>query len=181
MNETGDESNKIKDSILYITIIFIPIAILFIYIWLVISGATDWQKAVGEIGDHLGLVTALFTGLTFSALIIEIKIQNEDLLESRKQFSRSADAQEKTARLTAFSDLLKEYNEQIGTLSNIISEHEKQRIANRAHDDLLRDAVYNSPPYKHPMTDRPKEVKAKKNKILAKLEEALQDSGLNAS
>lgn len=167
MNETGNESNKIKDSILYITIIFIPIAILFIYIWLVISGATDWQKAVGEIGDHLGLVTALFTGLTFSALIIEIKIQKEDLLESRKQFSRSADAQEKTARLTAFSDLLKEYKEQIEILTIRISESENQSNANHpSGDNYLREALKNAPPYKHPMTDKIEELKTKKKQYL---------------
>ncbi len=168
---------NIKRLILYITIILIPVATLFGYI-LFVTSTTNWKTNLGTFGDSFGVVNTLFTGLTFSGLIInllqqreEIKIQKEDLLESRKQFSRSADAQEKTARLTAFSGLLKEYNEQIETLSIRISESENRP----SKDDYLRDVLNNSPPYKHPMTDKLEELKTKKSNILEELEKSLQN------
>ncbi len=168
---------NIKRLILYITIILIPVATLFGYILFVIS-TTDWKSNLGTFGDSFGIVNTLFTGLTFSGLIInllqqreEIKIQKEDLLESRKQFSRSADAQEKTARLTAFSDLLNEYNEQIKILSIRISESENHP----SKDNYLREVLNNSPPYKHPMADKLEELKTKKSNILEELEKSLQN------
>lgn len=176
----------IKRLILYITIMAIPVVILFIYILFVTGFTLNWKNNLGTFGDSFGVVNALFTGLTFSGLIItllqqreEIKIQKEDLLDSRKEFKRSADAQEKTARLTAFSDLLKEYNEKIKILDIRISEGEKQHNANRTQVDLLRNELYNSKPYKHPMTDELKEIKAKKDKIMSDLEKYLQESAIN--
>ncbi|HEY8094821.1 MAG TPA: hypothetical protein VIE65_01830 [Methylobacter sp.] len=180
---------NIKRLILYTTIILIPIAALLGYILFVTSTATDWKTNLGAFGDSFGVVNTLFTGLTFSGLIInllqqreEIKIQKEDLLESRKQFSRSADAQEKTARLAAFFDLLKEYNERIETLSTKISDNEKLRNANRpSGEHYLREALKNQPPYKHPMADKLEELKDKKNKILEEFEKSLLDSRVKAS
>jgi len=108
------------------------------------------------LGDSYGTINSLFSGLAFSGIIYtillqrkELALQREELIHTRKELSRSADAQENlelqqkrqaenlkiTAKLNALNSLLTYYsNEEIraldlGTVFN--SKKEKEICVNR--------------------------------------------------
>lgn len=60
-------------------------------------------KDLGQIGDSFGLLNALFSGLAFAGVIYaiflqheELRLQRQELAETRKVLKRSAEAQEKS-------------------------------------------------------------------------------------
>ncbi|WP_295429810.1 hypothetical protein [uncultured Thiodictyon sp.] len=82
--------------------LIIPVPLYFSFFLFVVTKDPGWATHLGTFGDSFGALNALFTGLTFSGLVITIllqgdalAVQKEDLLESRRQFKRSADAQDK--------------------------------------------------------------------------------------
>jgi len=172
---------RIKSKIFYWIIGLIPLIIVISYILsLIYLTNADWKNNPGTFGDSFGIVNALFTGLAFSGLIVtimlqyeEIKIQQQDLLESRQQFARSADAQERTARLAAASELLKEYNEYIKIIEIEITVDENRKFDNTSAMDILEQSVRESAYYKNPKTDRLNELKQKKHNIMKELEELM--------
>lgn len=127
----------------------IPLTIFVPYLLFVFNhSSTSTLKDLGVFGDSFGVLNTLFTGLAFAALIInnlqqreEIRIQQDDLLESRKQFQRTADAQERTARLTAFSELLREYNDKITVLKEKVLEEESNRLSNKTTSNDISEMV----------------------------------------
>ncbi|WP_415879784.1 hypothetical protein [Methylomonas sp. TEB] len=149
---------------------------LFAVYWMLLTANTeaDWVKQPWAFGDSFGLLNTLFTGLAFSGLIIQIWMQREDLTQSRKQFERSANAQERSARLSAFSDLLREYNEQIRILEIKISDDLERRGNGYTAEKRMRDTLNNVPPYKHPKSDALAKLKEGKQNILNELEKFLQ-------
>jgi len=86
---------------------------------------TSWTvSGSGVFGDSFGILTALFSGLAFSGLIVTILMQHEELSlqrleirENRVEFKKSAEAQDRNAKLVALSTLLNEYKEQISNLN----------------------------------------------------------------
>lgn len=174
---------RIQPKIFYWLISLIPIIIVITYtLSLIYLTNTDWKSNPGTFGDSFGIVNALFTGLAFSGLIVtimlqyeEIKIQQKDLQESRLQFARSADAQERTARLAAASELLKEYNEYIKIIEIEITDDENRKLDHTSAMGVLDQFARESAYYKHPKTDRLNELKQKKQKIMKELEELMQE------
>ena len=173
---------RIKRKI-YWLIGLIPLIIVILYtLSLIYLTDADWISNPGTFGDSFGIINALFTGLAFSGLIVtimlqyeEIKIQQQDLLESRQQFARSADAQERTARLAAASELLKEYNEFIKIIEIEITDDKNRKFDNTSAMGILEQSARESPYYKHPKTDRLNELKQKKHNIMKELEDLMQE------
>ncbi|MDX5362718.1 MAG: hypothetical protein LPJ91_00990 [Pseudazoarcus pumilus] len=74
----------------------------------------------GVFGDSFGALTALFSGLAFSGMIVtvtlqrnELSLQRKELKENRAEFARSASAQETNSKLSALTALLVEYKSQL--------------------------------------------------------------------
>jgi len=173
---------SIKSKSLYLVIVLIPVIIISAYTAsMLFLTETNWKSNPGTFGDSFGIINALFTGLAFSGLIVTImlqyeaiKIQQQDLQESRQQFARSADAQERTARLAAASELLKEYNEYIKIIETEIADDENRNYDNTSAISVLSKSVKESGIYKHPKSDRLNELKQKKHDIIEELEELIQ-------
>lgn len=130
----------------FIGIALLPILLFGFYAAFVMCNIGDWRADLGKFGDSFCAVNALFTGLTFAGLIItilqqreEIALQHKELVDSRVQFERSATAQETSARFNALSELLKEYESQIGALEKRISDDKKDKRA-----AVTPDAYYSN-------------------------------------
>ncbi|MDO8941469.1 MAG: hypothetical protein Q7U98_20110 [Methylicorpusculum sp.] len=180
-NKHPDSIKNIKSKSPYLAIVLIPVIIISAYtVSMLFFTETNWKSNPGTFGDSFGIINALFTGLAFSGLIVTImlqyeaiKIQQQDFLESRHQFARSADAQERTARLVAASELLKEYNEYIKIIETEITDDENRKCDNTSAMGVLSQSVKESSIYKHPKFDRLKELKQKKHDIIEELEELM--------
>ncbi|NJA07868.1 hypothetical protein HC024_19350 [Methylococcaceae bacterium WWC4] len=169
-----------KKRVLFCLPIVITLVLFVIYwMFLIANTKANWVEQPGTFGDSFGLLNTLFTGLAFSGLIIQIWMQREDLTESRKQFERSANAQERSARLSAYSDLLREYNEQVYLMKVEIAEHSETykkpySLSETGVGDLAKAMLY-----KYPRVDEFMEVKRKKQNILNELERYLQSSDIS--
>lgn len=97
-----------------ITIIFGVILVVVVYastlIWLTWPISKYSINKSGVFGDSFGLLTALFSGLAFSGMIITILLQKKELdlqrLElsySREEFKKMAEANENIAKLSTLS------------------------------------------------------------------------------
>ena len=162
----------------FIGIAVLPILLFGFYAAFVTSTAGDWRADLGKFGDSFGAVNALFTGLTFAGLIItilqqreEIALQHKELVESRVQFERSATAQETSARFNALSELLKEYESQIGALEKQISNYKDKKQAAVTAGDRYSNIVAAFRP--SPWNSKLDEVREKKAKIIEDLEKFL--------
>jgi len=110
-----------KISILIITgVISSVIVYAVILLWLTWPISEYSINKSGVFGDSFGLLTALFSGLAFSGVIItillqkeELKLQRQELSNSRIEFEKMATANDKSAKLSALSTLLLEYKSQI--------------------------------------------------------------------
>ena len=157
----------------------VPLLLFGSYLYFVICVTPNWRANLGTFGDSFGLLNTLFTGLTFAGLLItiiqqreEIENQRSELLQSRTQFERSATAQETTAKLNAYSELLAEYTlqarkleERIASLKN---QRQKELMSSSTHQRMLA-AVEPSP-----WDDELLKLNEKRNGIIKKLEAFLE-------
>ncbi len=107
----------------------------------------DW----GTFGDYVGgILNPVFGLLSFSALLITISMQAKELREAREQFSRSADAQEKSEKVlkiqaatlikqqfeSTFFSLLEQHNNALESISKV-SITTGASIVDLAHDEIF--------------------------------------------
>ncbi len=159
----------------YIFIVFtIPVSLYVVFLLFILTKDPAWTTHIGTFGDSFGALNTLFTGLTFSGLVITIllqrdalAVQKEDLLESRQQFKRSAEAQEMTAQLTAFSQLISEYDQNIKILEMqlVDAQTTKSPTSTQALFDTLSPGSYT----KHLESELDR-VRGKRKRIIEKLE-----------
>ena len=111
----------------FVIITLVVVAVLFASAWIGTPMLTDKP---GVFGDMFGSVNALFSGLAFVGVIYAILLQRKELqlqrreLEStreemklaREEARRSAGAQELTARVSALSQLIQHYREEMKML-----------------------------------------------------------------
>ncbi len=122
-------------------------ALLLVYItWPIQEFSID--KA-GVFGDSFGILTSLFSGLAFAALIVtillqkkelsyqreELKLQREEIARNRKELARTASAQEKSEEWFALQARMM-------TLSAVTSVIELRRNAGHGFDRKLMDQHY---------------------------------------
>ena len=117
-------------------------------VWLIYGGLVlffSWPifplsvEKLGQIGGTFGALNALFSGLAMVGVVItvylqrkELSLQRIELSESRKQFARTADAQEMNVRLMALSELLREYGDDLSTTNTALHK------TRRSTEDQLR-------------------------------------------
>lgn len=107
----------------------------------------DW----GTFGDYVGgVLNPVFGLLSFSALLVTISIQSKELKEAREQFSRSADAQEKSEKVmqlqavtlirqqfeSTFFSLLEQHNRALESISRVSSTTGASPV-DLAHDEIF--------------------------------------------
>lgn len=97
-NQSSEEFEKNDDSLISIKGIFgilaIALVIIAVYIsaYFLIENRADW----GQYGDFIGgTLNPTLTFLTFCVVILTLRLQKIELIESRKEMKRSADALEK--------------------------------------------------------------------------------------
>lgn len=101
-----------------VTATVVSYAVIVIYLTWPISKFSTANA--GVFGDSFGILTALFSGLAFAGIIItillqriELKLQRQELRDNRKEFAKSAVAQERNAQLVALTTLLNEYSREM--------------------------------------------------------------------
>lgn len=107
----------------------------------------DW----GTFGDYVGgVLNPVFGLLSFSALLVTIWLQAKELKETRQEFSRSADAQEKSEQVlqlqavtlikqqfeSTFFSLLEQHNNALGSISSA-SLTTGASLVDLAHDEIF--------------------------------------------
>lgn len=115
-----------------VILLFIGVVILWIVLgWFPYNTLTTWSER-GTFGDMFGAANSLFSALAFCGVIYtiylqkkELGLQRMELIETRKELSRSAEAQEKseialnnqlksmtlTAKLNALNSLVSIFSE----------------------------------------------------------------------
>lgn len=156
-----------------VTAVTMYASILLFLIWPI----TEYSIAqAGVFGDSFGVLTSLFSGLAFSGMIItillqkeELVLQREELKENRKEFAKGAEAQERNAQLSALSALLAEYKSQISINQSALEKQYKQ-------DQISGTIAFRS---QNPLENENIDLIKRKGIIIVKIEEILQDSGVN--
>lgn len=129
-NQNYQQNEKLRS--LYV--IMIIIIIVFLLYLIGISIFFDKWQTSGVFGDSFGAINALFSGLAFAGIIYtillqrkELALQRLELIETRIELKRAADAQEKsekalveqtrsmklTAKLNALNALIEYYKPNI--------------------------------------------------------------------
>ena len=72
--------------------------IIFFILYITFAKELFWSKNIGsdiillahlgQIGDSFNILTSLFAGLAFGAIIVTIKVQQNELEETREEFER---------------------------------------------------------------------------------------------
>ena len=127
MNEralAGGESDR-DWKIGVLTLSFVLITF-FVYagflLWIIWPISEYSLNNAGVFGDSFGPLTALFSGLAFSGMIITILLQQKELRLQRGDIARTAEAQERSAKLLAVATLIEEYRGELRTLHEIQGE-----------------------------------------------------------
>lgn len=125
--------------------IFLLFLILAFFVYMVLSLYLDQFKGGfsplnadwGTFGDYVGgVLNPVFGFLSFTGLLLTIYLQGKELKEARTQFSRSADAQEKSEKVlqqqavtlirqqfeSTFFSLLEQHNKALESISARVSE-----------------------------------------------------------
>jgi hypothetical protein len=102
-----EEKNEVNDDINYrpllvsFIVVFVVWAISFAVVFF---GMKDWNDR-GNLGDSFGGINALFSGLAFAGIIYTILLQKkeltqqrQELVDTRVELRRAADAQERSER-----------------------------------------------------------------------------------
>lgn len=176
---------KVEWRSLYTWILVIPPVVLLAYAGLILCKTWPIQEfsveKAGVFGDSFGLVNALFSGFAFAGVIITMLLQKEqlglqlnELSESSKQFERTADAQERTAFLTAQSELLREYNENMNVVREKILE-ERAKVSNSLSSYDLSGVSQQQNTDISKLNFELIELQNKKNIIITELEKSLSN------
>lgn len=98
MNNTEEKSSRL------ILILFI-IVLIWILIGIISYKMFDSWPERGTFGDMFGAINSLFSALAFGGIIYtiylqksELSLQRQELIETRKELARSAEAQEKSEK-----------------------------------------------------------------------------------
>ncbi|MGY6274540.1 hypothetical protein [Methylomonas sp. MgM2] len=145
---------NIKRTIFYVFIMSFPVIVITVYIFLLPDALLLWKENTGEFGDSFGVINVLFTGLAFSGLIVAILQQQEEIKIQRDANKKAEEIQNNAIKISAYSELLKEYNGQIQALQILISEATLNREKGITGAARIRSALNNKPPYKHPQAGK---------------------------
>jgi len=92
-------------------------------------------NTIGTFGDSFGFLTAAFSGLAFSGMLIAILLQKEELKLQRKEIEytrienrKSINSQQVNVRLSALNSLLHEYQQRIRELNKSADSDDESSI-----------------------------------------------------
>jgi hypothetical protein len=147
------ENNGAKDDINYrpLVILFIVVFITWLVSFIVVlSTIKDWN-ARGNFGDSFGGINALFSGLAFAGIIYtillqkkELTLQRQELVDTRVELRRSADAQERSER--AFQKQIEVMNlsARLNALNSAVEYYNSKATARLAKGNKIGASVYDS-------------------------------------
>jgi hypothetical protein len=104
-------NTKIIFPALFIFVLIIWLAYPFIISWHVVADLfpkIGWASR-GVVGDSFGALNTLFSGLAVAGLIYTILLQQYQINETNKEYTRNAKAQGHAAKLNALTVLFAEY------------------------------------------------------------------------
>jgi len=124
----------------------------------------------GVFGDSFGLLTSLFSGLAFAGIIItillqkeELELQRKELIETKNEFKKSAEAQEVNAKLNALSNLLTVYKQRIETNDETL----QRKLLEGSDNDIK------------PLVKESFEYIIKRKELISELEAIVKKSGID--
>lgn len=106
-------TNGIAKPLLIASLVIVAVWLLpFVcFYWAGESAGLQWQPR--ELVDVYGALNTLFAGLAFAGVVITLVLQMSEITENRKEFARTAKAQEASAKLTAITFLIEDATKQI--------------------------------------------------------------------
>ena len=167
---------NIKRTISYVLIMLFPAIVIVAYIFILPDALLFWKTKTGEFGDSFGVINVLFTGLAFSGLIVTIMQQHEEIKIQKNANVKSEKTQNNSVKISAYSELLKEYNAQIVALKSLISDDISNREKSITKDERMRSAIKGEPSYKHPKSELLDKLIENKKAMLCELENLLTKS-----
>jgi hypothetical protein len=144
--ESSDDINYRPLMISFI-IVFIIWAISFAIVLFVMK---NWDDR-GNLGDSFGGINALFSGLAFAGIIYtillqkkELTLQRQELVDTRVELRRSADAQERSER--AFQKQIEVMNlsARLNALNSAVEYYNSKATARLAKGNKIGASIYDS-------------------------------------
>jgi predicted transcriptional regulator len=156
---------------------FFTLVIIIVSVWAVSGWSINWYYSGdvtkrGTFGDMFGAVNALFTGAALAGIIFTILLQRKELALQRKELElnreelrRAGAAQEKTAKLTAYSALLNAHTQEAYHIQEVIEKRYasgNEELFKKFSDELakrneyaskLEELVHEQPPAKKNSSD----------------------------
>ncbi|MDQ3111291.1 MAG: hypothetical protein M3R17_15495 [Bacteroidota bacterium] len=135
-----------------------PLVILFVVVfitWLisfvvVLAGIKDWN-ARGNFGDSFGGINALFSGLAFAGIIYtillqkkELTLQRQELVDTRVELRRAADAQERSERAFIKQIEVMNLSARLNALNSAVEYYNSKATARLAKGNKVGASVYDS-------------------------------------
>lgn len=122
-------------------------------------------SSTAQIGDSFGVLNTLFSGLAFAGVIVTILLQKEELKLQREELAKSSEAQQRSARLMALSELLSDYKYSIKESDDSLEKFDEVRSGDRKSMGSTKVLL----------VDR-KNLNEKRSKIVAELESILDEN-----
>ena len=149
MEEDNDVDTDIDYRPLMISfiVVFIIWGISFIVVF---YGMKDWNDR-GNLGDSFGGINALFSGLAFAGIIYTILLQKkeltqqrQELVDTRRELRRSADAQERSER--AFKKQIEVMNlsARLNALNSAVEYYNSKATARLSKGNKVGASIYDS-------------------------------------
>lgn len=137
-----DERMKFDIPDIVLTVFFLwAFAIFFIFI----IGDT---KTSGSFGDSFGILTAIFSGLGFVALVYTLSLQREEFTETREVFKNQAEISKLTALSNKYLEETLERKDTVSkmvkNLNNFISKNVHLKAIIELEDRILEEVGHQS-------------------------------------
>src|SRR5690554_2970678 len=138
-----DDNQKIEkdDKLRPLIFAFILIALVWAVSYLIVRHYIPLESDRGTFGDTFGAINSLFSGLALAGIIYtillqrkELSLQRLELIETRRELKRSADAQEKSEK--ALTDQIKSMKTtaKLNALNSLVDNFGKEEDAFRKID-----------------------------------------------
>ncbi len=150
MQKRSNEDEKIAVDEKLKPLIFAIILIIMIwsFSYLLILFLIPLETNRGTFGDSFGAINSLFSGLAFAGIIYtiflqrkELSLQRLELMETRKELKRSADAQEKSE--IALTEQIKsmKLTAKLNALNSLVENYRKEEEKYRLKDSRISIAM----------------------------------------
>ncbi len=117
-----------KNYLFYVGVIFIWVVTLFWYVYISNELSFSQEPSIslanlGTLGDSFNILTSLFAGLAFAAILITIRVQKKELEETREEFKKQREIMDLQQFDNKFFQMLGVFNDVIKNIKSFSDDY----------------------------------------------------------